>query len=187
MKRWKRLIAAVLIGVFALTLFAGCGKTTIKVEDELMNQLSDYSQLLGTTFVKEKSNSNAESVLKYISAHCTGSFGKSFFGTTKNWKWTPTEEGQAVFALLPDAATTDYRIAWVQAVTDPKSEYFKDPQTTAARILNEAFLDGNNSVEVYDGSLEYEDTGYVSIAQGKIGGTQYYIIVTRYPQKVSAE
>ena len=179
MKRWKRLLAMVLVGVFALTLLAGCGVT---VEDELMNQLEDYAQLSGQSFAKEQDNSNAEKVLQYISANCKESFGKSFFGKTVKWKWTPTPEGEAVFKLLPQAETTKYRIAWVQAVADPKSEYYKDPKVTAARIVQEAFLDGNNSVEKYDGSLTYEETGYISMALGEICGEQFYIIIVRYPQ-----
>ena len=87
MKHWKRILSALLISAFALTLFAGCDKK-VKVEDELLDQMADYCSTIGLKVEKEKDNSIAETAFHFLSSRCTGKLDKNFFGKTKNWKWT---------------------------------------------------------------------------------------------------
>ena len=158
MKHWKRILSALLISAFALTLFTGCDKK-VKLEDELFNQMADYGETIGLKVEKEKD--------------------KNFFGKTKNWKWTPTENGKEFLALLPDQETSRYRISWTLLPSDPKSQYYKDPQVIAAAVMQDAFIEGTNSYETFNSSLTFEDTIHVSIAQGKIGGYTYCLVIQR--------
>lgn len=180
MKHWKRILSALLIGAMALTLFAGCDKK-VKVEDELLNQMIDYYAMNGSTetIVKEKDNSIAETAFHFLSSRCTGKLEKNFFGKTKNWKWTLTENGKEFLALLPDQETSWYRISWTLLPSDPKSKYYKDPQVIAAAIMKDAFIEGTCSYETANSSLTFEDTIHVSMAQGQIGGYNYYLVIQR--------
>ena len=107
MKHWKRILSALLISAFALTLFTGCDKK-VKLEDELFNQMADYGETIGLKVEKEKDNSIAETAFHFLSSRCTGKLDKNFFGKTKNWKWTPTENGKEFlaryFLLTPRAS-----------------------------------------------------------------------------------
>lgn len=180
MKHWKRILSALLIGAMALTLFAGCDKK-VKVEDELFDQIVDYYAMNGftKTIVREKDNSIAETALHFLSSRCTGKLNTKFFGKTVNWKWTPTEDGKEFLALLPDQETSWYRISWTMIPSDPKSQYYKDPQVIAAAIMKDAFTEGTCSYEESKGSLTFEDTIHVSVAQGQIGGYNYYLVIQR--------
>lgn len=178
MKHWKRILSALLIGAFALTLFTGCDKK-VKLEDELFNQMADYGETIGLKVEKEKDNSIAETAFHFLSSRCTGKLDKNFFGKTKNWKWTPTENGKEFLALLPDQKTSRYRISWTLLPSDPKSQYYKDPQVIAAAVMQDAFIEGTNSYETFNSSLTFEDTIHVSIAQGKIGGYTYCLVIQR--------
>ena len=178
MKHWKRILSALLIGAMALTLFAGCDKK-VKVEDELINQMADYCSTIGLKVEKEKDNSIAETAFHFLSSRCTGKLDKNFFGKTKNWKWTPTENGKEFLALLPDQETSWYRISWTLLPSDPKSKYYKDPQVIAAAIMKDAFIEGTCSYETANSSLTFEDTIHVSMAQGQIGGYNYYLVIQR--------
>lgn len=184
MKHWKRILSALLIGAMALTLFAGCDKK-VKVEDELLNQMIDYYAMNGSTetIVKEKDNSIAETAFHFLSSRCTGKLEKNFFGKTKNWKWTLTENGKEFLALLPDQETSWYRTSWTLLPSDPKSVYYKDSAYVASCVLADAcgggINDGKNSIENYDSSLTFENTIHVSMAQGQIGGYNYYLVIQR--------
>lgn len=139
MKHWKRILSALLISAFALTLFTGCDKK-VKLEDELFNQMADYGETIGLKVEKEKDNSIAETAFHFLSSRCTGKLDKNFFGKTKNWKWTPTENGKEFLALLPDQETSRYRISWTLLPSDPKSQYYKDPQVIAAAVMRTLLL-----------------------------------------------
>ena len=184
MKHWKRILSALLIGAMALTLFAGCDKK-VKLEDELINQMADYCSTIGLKVEKEKDNHLAESALQYISANCTGALNIDFFRkkdeTWTGWgtKWVDSDEKIALLALLPDAATSYYRISWTMVPSDPKSQYYKDPQVIAAAIMKDAFTEGTCSCQVAEGSLPLEDTIHISVAQGQIGGYNYYLVIQR--------
>lgn len=184
MKHWKRILSALLIGAMALTLFAGCDKK-VKVEDELFDQIVDYYAMNGftKTIVREKDNSIAETALHFLSSRCTGKLNTKFFGKTVNWKWTPTEDGKEFLALLPDQETSWYRISWTMIPSDPKSKYYKDSAYVASRVLEDACgggtSNGKNSIEPSNGSLTFEDTIHISMAQGQIGGYNYYLVIQR--------
>lgn len=184
MKHWKRILSALFISAFALTLFTGCDKK-VKLEDELFNQMADYGETIGLKVEKEKDNHIAESALQYISANCTGEFSASFFRkkdeTWTGWgtHWVDSDEKIALFALLPNSSTSWYRISWTKIPSDPKSQYYKDPQVIAAAVMQDAFIEGTNSYEAFNSSLTFEDTIHVSIAQGKIGGYTYCLVIQR--------
>lgn len=63
--------------------------------------------------------------------------------------------------------------------SDPKSQYYKDPQVIAAAIMKDAFTEGTCSCQVSDGSPTFEDTVHISMAQGQIGGYSYYLVIQR--------
>lgn len=184
MKHWKRILSALLIGAMALTLFAGCDKK-VKVEDELINQMADYYSTVGLKAEKEKDNSIAETALQYISSHwskpmSTDFFLKKYKPAGKNfYVTTESDEKKALFALLPDSPTSWYRISWTKIPSDPKSQYYKDPQVIAAAIMKDAFTEGTCSYEESKGSLTFEDTVHISTAQGQIGGYNYYLVIQR--------
>lgn len=184
MKHWKRILSALLIGAMALTLFAGCDKK-VKLEDELINQMADYYAMHGftQTIVREKDNSIAETAFDFLSSHCTGALDRNFFGKSVNWKWTPSENGKEFLALLPDQKTSWYRISWTLLPSDPKSAYYKDSAYVASYVLADAcgggVNSGKNSLEPSDGSLTFENTIHVSMAQGQIGGYNYCLVIQR--------
>ena len=78
MKHWKRILSALLISAFALTLFTGCDKK-VKLEDELFNQMADYGETIGLKVEKEKDNSIAETAFHFLSSRCTGKLDKNFW------------------------------------------------------------------------------------------------------------
>lgn len=184
MKHWKRILSALLISAFALTLFTGCDKK-VKLEDELFNQMADYGETIGYTVEKEKDNHIAESALQYISANWSQPMSANFFikkykpEGSKFYVTTESDEKKALFALLPDSSTSWYRISWTKIPSDPKSQYYKDPKVIAAAVMQDAFIEGTNSYEAFNSSLTFEDTIHVSIAQGKIGGYTYCLVIQR--------
>ena len=82
-------------------------------------------------------------------------------------------------ALLPDQETSRYRISWTLLPSDPKSQYYKDPQVIAAAVMQDAFIEGTNSYETFNSSLTFEDKIHVSLAQGKFGGYTYCLVILR--------
>ena len=184
MKHWKRILSALLIGAMALTLFAGCDKK-VKVEDELLDQMADYCSTIGLEVEKEKDNSIAETALQYISSHWSKPMTTDFFikkykpAGSKFYVTTDSDEKKELFALLPAADTSWYRISWTKVPSDPKSKYYKDPQVIAAAIMKDAFTEGTCSYEASDSSLTFEDTVHISMAQGQIGGYSYYLVIQR--------
>ena len=184
MKHWKRILSALLIGAMALTLFAGCDKK-VKLEDELINQMADYYAMHGftQTIVKEKDNSIAETAFHFISTNCTGELKTEFFYNRSGWNWVLNDNGTAFLNLLPDSATSWYRISWTLLPSDPKSVYYKDSAYAASCVLADAcgggVNSGKHSIEPSDGSLTFENTIHVSTAQGQIGGYNYYLVIQR--------
>mgnify|MGYP007077297478 FL=1 len=45
--------------------------------------------------------------------------------------------------------------------------------------MKDAFIEGTCSYETANSSLTFEDTIHVSMAQGQIGGYNYYLVIQR--------
>lgn len=178
MKLLKKLLAAALVGVMALTLLAGCAGSVN--ESELVDSLNDlhflsylsYDEPTGVETIVKGDSNLAKQVLSNI---------KSYAATHPNdtdsiysYFYDYEEFDRDNISILPKDTNDIYYYAFLRLDEFQSEEFQKNRTYYIAQQLNmRGFMPLNKS----DRALAYSDTATASIATDKFGDSEYLVIV----------
>ena len=181
MKLLKKLLAAALVGVMALTLLAGCAQSVN--EKELVDALNDLHFLsdYGVDTIEKGDSKQAKQVLTNI---------KNFIATHPSYPYNAQEylynyddymrDFDAYFDnIVPNETNDAYHIAYLRMDEYQSKEFSKNRTAFIAQLLYKADnyytlnwrnIDLNNPEN-------FETTATASIATDKIGDYEYLVII----------
>lgn len=185
MKLFKKVLAAALAGVLALSVLTGCNNSNSAATVKMLDALNDWSKVYGEGVTFEKGNEDLQNQVNAL-VKIVDEAGKDIkFGDAKDFR--------EIYDIVMNNPTVQQELTkWAKQFTkanigdgSPLYEYgFADINATlsassskniyyASQLLDE--LDAINLPEGDPNRWEKGDTSYVAVATGEINGKKYMV------------
>lgn len=181
MKLLKKLLAAALVGVMALTLLAGCAQSVN--EKELVTALNDLHYLsdYGVETIEKGDNKLAKQVLtninNFIATHPSYPYNAQEY--LSDYDYYMRDYSTYFDNIVPKDTNDAYHIAYLRMDEYQSKEFSKNRTAFIAQLLyksdNYYTLNWRN-IDL-DNPENFETTATASIATDKIGDYEYLVII----------
>ena len=191
MKLFKKVLAAALAGVLALSVLTGCNNSAATVT--MVDALNDWSKVYGEGITFEKGNEDLQNQVNAL-VKIVDEAGKDIeFGDAKDFReiYDIVMNNPTVQQKLTEWAKKFPRATYGSDPSNPLYEYgFADINATlsassskniyyASQLLDE--LDVINLPAGDPNRWEKGDTSYVAVATGEINGKKYMVALFKTP------
>lgn len=187
MKLFKKVLAAALAGVLALSVLTGCNNSNSVATVKMLDALNDWSKFYGEGVTFEKGDEKLQSQVNEL-VEIVDKAGKDIeFGDAKDFReiYDIVMNNSTVQQKLTEWAKKFPRATYGSDPSNPLYEYgFADINATlsassskniyyASQLLDE--LDVINLPAGDPNRWEEGDTSYVAVATGEINGKKYMV------------
>ena len=187
MKLFKKVLAAALAGVLALSVLTGCNNSNSVATVKMLDALNDWSKVYGEGITFEKGNEDLQNQVNALVKIVDEACKDIEFGDAKDFReiYDIVMNNPTVQQKLTEWAKKFPRATYGSDPSNPLYEYgFADINATlsassskniyyASQLLDE--LDVINLPAGDPNRWEKGDTSYVAVATGEINGKKYMV------------
>ena len=187
MKLFKKVLAAALAGVLALSVLTGCNNSNSVATVKMLDALNDWSKFYGEGVTFEKGDEKLQSQVNEL-VEIVDKAGKDIeFGDAKDFReiYDIVMNNPTVQQKLTEWAKKFPRATYGSDPSNPLYEYgFADINATLSASSSKniyyasQLLDGLDVINLPAGDpnrWEKGDTSYVAVATGEINGKKYMV------------
>lgn len=183
MKLFKKVLAAALAGVLALSVLTGCNNSNSAATVTMVDALNDWSKVYGDGVTFEKGNEDLQNQVNAL-VKIVDEVGKDI-------DFTDAKDFRDVYDAIINDKTARQKLGdWAKQFTKAKIDDKASPLYKCGFADINATLSASSSKNIYyasqlldecepinppAGNWEEGDTSYVAVATGEVGGKKYMV------------